>query len=296
MSEGKLAANPVISPDGNLFLRGVFMAAKRKTKSWEELTFADNFLFCKILESEPELCRELIELLLHIKIDHLEQPQSEKTVQESFDAKSVRFDVYTKDDRRIFDLEMQTTDTKNLPKRARYYQSAIDTDNLAKGENYTKLKDSYIIFICLDDIFGKELPVYSFENLCREDRKLKLNDRTYKVFFNAKNCDKLKTQEEKDFFKFLKGSKAETSLSKRIEEKVEFAKKNSDWRKNYMTWQQTIDEEKEISFEEGALANAIENARNLLRMNLLTEVQISQAVSLPLEQVIALKDELKTES
>ena len=296
MSEGKLTSEHGFSPDGNLFLRGVFMATKRKTKSWEELTFADNFLFCKILESEPELCRELIELLLHIKIDHLEQPQSEKTVQESFDVKSVRFDVYTKDDRRIFDLEMQTTDTKNLPKRARYYQSAIDTDNLAKGENYTKLKDSYIIFICLDDIFGKELPVYSFENLCREDKNLKLNDRTYKVFFNAKNCDKLKTQEEKDFFKFLKGSKAETSLSKRIEEKVEFAKKNSDWRKNYMTWQQTIDEEKEISFEEGAQANAIENARNLLRMNLLTEEQISQAVSLPLEQVIALKDELKTES
>ena len=67
-----------------------------------------------------------------------------------------------------------------------------------------------------------------------------------------------------------------------------------------MTWQQTIDEEKEISFEEGRAegvqANATENARNLLRMNLLTEEQISQAVSLPLERVIALKDELKVES
>lgn len=67
-----------------------------------------------------------------------------------------------------------------------------------------------------------------------------------------------------------------------------------------MTWQQTIDEEKEISFEEGRAegvqANAIENARNLLRMNLLTEEQISQAVSLPLEQEIALKDELKVEN
>ena len=51
-----------------------------------------------------------------------------------------------------------------------------------------------------------------------------------------------------------------------------------------------------VGREEGAQANAIENARNLLRMNLLTEEQISQAVSLPLEQVIALKDELKTES
>ena len=116
------------------------------------------------------------------------------------------------------------------------------------------------------------------------------------VFFNAENCDKLKTQEEKDFFKFLKGSKAETSLSKRIEEKVEFAKKNSDWRKNYMTWQQTIDEEKEISFEEGAQANAIENARNFLKETDLSVEKIAQCCSLPLERVIALKDELKVES
>ena len=220
-------------------------------------------------------------------------------MQESFDSKSVRFDVYTKDDKRIFDLEMQTTDTKNLPKRARYYQSIIDTDNLSQGENYTKLKDSYVIFICLDDICNKELPVYFFENICRQDKNLKLNDRTYKVFFNAENCDKLKTQEEKDFFKFLKGSKAETSLSKRIEEKVEFAKKNSEWRRNYMTWQQTIDEEKEIAFEkgreEGAQAKAVENTRNALKIGLSPE-QVVQITALPLEQVIALRDELKTES
>lgn len=180
---------------------------------------------CKILESEPEIYRQLLELLLHIEIDHLESPQAEKTLQETIEAKSVRFDVYTKNDKQIFDLEIQTTDTKNLPKRARYYQSIIDMDNLSKGENYTKLKDSYVIFLCLDDIFHKGLPVYTFENTCREDKKTKLNDRTYKVFFNAAECDKLKTKEERDFFRFLKGENAETSLSRSIEEKVEFAKK-----------------------------------------------------------------------
>ncbi|WP_294429771.1 Rpn family recombination-promoting nuclease/putative transposase [uncultured Treponema sp.] len=294
---------------------------KSSTKSWEELTFADNFLFCKILESEPELCKELLELLLHIKIDHLEVPQMEKTMQEGFESKSVRFDVFTKDDGRIFDIEMQTTDTKNLPKRARYYQSVIDMDNLSKGEKYSKLKDSYIVFICLDDIFNKGLPVYFFENLCRQKRDLSLNDRTYKVFFNAKDCDKLKTLEERDFFNFLKGNHAESRFAKTIEEKVERAKKNEKWRKVYMTWQQTIDEEKEIAREEGlaegreegleegrkegleegreegrkegAQAKSIENAKNLLRMNLGTPEQISQAVSLPLEQVLAFKDEMK---
>ena len=283
------------------------MAYLQKTKSYDELTFADNFLFCKILESDQDLCKDLIELLLDIKIDHLESPIAERTMQESFDAKSVRFDVYTKDDKRIFDLEMQTTAPNNLSKRARYYQSVIDMDNLSHGESYIKLKDSYVIFLCLDDVFKKGLPVYSFENICNQDKRIKLNDRTYKIFFNAKNCDKLKTEEQKDFFKFLKGSKAASSLSRRIEKKVEYAKKNPDWRRNYMTWQQTIDEEKALAFEEGksegrsegveigllqgAQTNAIENARNLLKEDDSVE-KIARCCSLPLEQVIALQKEL----
>lgn len=283
------------------------MAYLQKTKSYDELTFADNFLFCKILESDKDLCKDLIELLLEIKIDHLEPPIAERTMQEAFDAKSVRFDVYTKDDKRIFDLEMQTTDPNNLPKRARYYQSVIDMDNLSHGESYIKLKDSYVIFLCLDDVFKKGLGVYFFENMCRQDSRIKLKDRAYKIFFNAENCDKLKTEEQKDFFKFLKGSKASSSLSKRIEEKVEFAKKNPEWRRNYMTWQQTIDEEKALAFEEGksegrsegveigllqgAQAKAIENARNFLKEGDPVE-KIARCCSLPLEQVLALKKEL----
>ena len=272
----------------------------KRTKSWDELTFADNFLFCKILESEPELCRQLLELLLHIEIDHLEVPQAEKTMQETIEAKSVRFDVYTKNDSQIFDIEIQTTDTKNLPKRARYYQSVIDMDNLSKGENYSKLKDSYVIFLCLDDIFHQALPVYTFENLCREDKKIKLNDRTYKVFFNAAECDKLKSREERDFFHFLKGESAETGFSRSIEEKVTFAKKNMAWRRQYMTWQQTIDEEKDIAFEKGqnlgrelgARETAIANAKKFLHMNILSPEQIAEGTSLPLEEVLALKEEL----
>ena len=221
-------------------------------------------------------------------------------MQESVDSKSVRFDVYTKDDKRIFDLEMQTTDTKSLPKRARYYQSIIDMDNLAKGEKYTRLKDSYVVFLCLEDIFHEELPVYFFENLCRQNKSIKLNDRAFKVFFNARNCDKLKSTEEKDFFRFLTGGTAETGLTRSIEEKVEFSKKNSTWRRQYMTWQQTIDEEKDIAYEEGHDAGLAEgareatlaNARNFLTETDLSPEKVARCCSLPLEEVLALKEEL----
>jgi predicted transposase/invertase (TIGR01784 family) len=157
--------------------------------------------------------------------------------------------------------------------------------------------------LCLEDIFNKGLPVYFFENLCRQKRDLPLNDRTYKVFFNAHDCDKLKSKEERDFFNFLKGERAESQFAKTIEEKVERAKKNEKWRKIYMTWQQTIDEEKEIAREEGREAGreegirlaAIENAKNLLKLGIAIET-ISKGCSLPIEEVQKLADELKVEN
>ena len=52
-----------------------------------------------------------------------------------------------------------------------------------------------------------------------------------------------------------------------------------------MTWQQTIDEEKDISFEEGQAAKAIEAAENLIKMNILTSEQIAQALRISIEEV-----------
>ena len=47
---------------------------------------------------------------------------------------------------------------------------------------------------------------------------------------------------------------------------------------------------------EGARETAIANAKNFLRMNLGSPEQIAQGTSLPLEQVIALKEELSHEA
>ena len=66
-----------------------------------------------------------------------------------------------------------------------------------------------------------------------------------------------------------------------------------------MTWQQTIDEEKDIAREEGreegARETAIANAKNLLKLGVSHET-VAQGCSLPLDEVLALKEELKTEN
>ena len=273
-------------------------------EKWESLTFANNFLFCRILESEPEICKRILEMLLHIKIERLEMLQSELTIQVGLDSHSIRCDVYAKDEGRVFDIEIQTTNRSDLPKRARYYQSAIDMDCLSRGEEYESLKDSYVIFLCLDDMFGKGLPAYFFENICAQDGKTRLCDGAYKVFFNASDYDKMGSDEERAFFKFLCGKAAEDDFTRIIEQKVARAKKNAGWRKYYMTWDQEIKHQRHMAFDEGkaeglsegARQNAVENAKNLLKMNVLSPEQIAQAVGLSVEEVASLRNSLCAES
>ncbi len=156
-------------------------------KPFDELDITDPIMFGLVF-SNKHIAQPFIEHLLNIKIDHLETPTPEAVL--SFDAnhKSVRFDVFAKETNekgetiRSFDLEMQMVDTKELPQRARYYQSVCDGIALAKGDFYTSLKPQYIIFLCPMDIFGRGFPIYHFENRAREDTSVTLNDRTFKNF------------------------------------------------------------------------------------------------------------------
>mgnify|MGYP003339990709 CR=1 FL=1 len=152
-------------------------------KNYEDLTITDNFMFCKVM-SDVELCREVIETLLSIKIERLEQVHSEHTLNPDVLSKGVRCDVYVKDSDNVYDIELQMCKKSNLALRSRYYQSVFDVDTLEMGESYEKLKMSYIIFLCPFDYFGGEHPVLTFENMARENSLIKLNDKVLKIFYN----------------------------------------------------------------------------------------------------------------
>ena len=49
-------------------------------KKFEDLTFADHYIFEKVLHENQDICQELLEMLLKIKIDHIEYPEIEKTI------------------------------------------------------------------------------------------------------------------------------------------------------------------------------------------------------------------------
>lgn len=226
-------------------------------EKWEKATIANNFIFYKVMRNHPDVCKELLEILLEMEIDHIEM-HGEEIIETDFDSKSIRLDVYAKDNKQAFNIEMQAADTKELPERARYYQGIIDVDSLNAGQPYKELKDSYVIFICIPDIFGKGLACYTFENLCREDNSVQLKDRALKYFFIAKNCNKVLNERQKAFLELVTGKKARDQFTRRIEHLAEEAKHNTQWRKLFMNWER----QRTYDIERGKEEKAIEDAKS----------------------------------
>ena len=151
-------------------------------KSFDDLTIADDFMFCKVMQNE-DICKEFLEMVLSDKIGKIVYLSPQNSVATGIEAKSVRLDVFVKDESgKSYDIEMQVSNEHNIPKRMRYYQAAIDIAFLDKGAHYKALNDSYIIFLCVFDAIGKNKPLYTFENICIEDRHTHLRDGTKKGY------------------------------------------------------------------------------------------------------------------
>ena len=181
---------------------------------------------------------------------------------------------------------MQATDTKELPERSRYYQGVIDVDLLKSGQKYKDLKTSFVIFICVNDIFGNGLPKYTFENLCQEDPKIKLNDRAYKYFFISKNCDKILDERQKAFLRMVTSNKPSDDFTDRIKALVADAKRNTQWRKQYMEWEREKTYIREDALEEGRQEKAVEAAQKLLADGKYTAEEISALLGIPVETFV----------
>ena len=202
-------------------------------KSFDELTIADDFMFCKIMQDE-EVCKTFLEMTLAGQIGKIISLSSQNAIITGSEAKSIRLDILAKDETgKTYDIEMQAVNEHNLPKRMRYYQAAIDVLFLDKGEHYSNLNDSYIIFLCLFDSIGKGKPVYSFENICLEDRQTLLQDGTKKIIINADAFGKAKDKDLSGFLEYVKTGKVTTEFTGRIEKMVDTVKSTEQARSEY---------------------------------------------------------------
>ena len=134
----------------------------------------------------------------------------------------------------------------------------IDLQLIDKGEHYKRLKPSYIIFICPFDLFEKGRHIYTFENICKEDNSVFLKDGAVKIFLNADSDQDDVSKELKAFLDYVAGKKSEDDYVQRLKEALEQARKNREWRHEYMTLLMRDQENMEKGMEKGKIEGRAE--------------------------------------
>ena len=212
-----------------------------KTNTIQELNLADNFLFGKVM-SDSEICRMILEKILNIPIKKVEFPVTRKTTGIAPDGGGVRLDACINDEQdTIYSVEMLCCENEELLRKTRYFQCNIDSDIICTGENCTKLKKSYIIFICTFDPFSDGRHIYTFENRCLEDLSLALGDETTEIFLSTRGKKDDVDDEIKDFLAYVENStdacaqQTSSPMVRAIHKRVTEIKLDKDMELQYMT-------------------------------------------------------------
>ena len=265
-------------------------------KEFDELTIADDYMFYRVME-DPEICKTLLNRVLQGKVETITEIELQKTIDDAGRAKGVRFDVWAKDcNGHIYDIEMQAINKKDLAKRIRYYQAAIDVSLLGKSKPYESLPDMFILFFCTFDYLEKALPVYTFKTMCSEDNRIELCDGVTKIIINSKAAEQEKNEKLKVFLEYMNGKVSDDDFIQRLEQRIKEVKANEELRREYMLvntierdarndgWKAGIAQGLAEGEARGSRHKAFETARNLCSMGLSIE-KIAQATGLAVQEV-----------
>ncbi|MEE3485510.1 MAG: Rpn family recombination-promoting nuclease/putative transposase [Bacteroidales bacterium] len=228
--------------------------ARRKRKELKELTIVDDFMFGAVM-SNPKLCKPLLEMILGEKINRIEYPELQKTIDMQYGSKGVRLDVYVEDEKKtVYNIEIQATATRHLPKRMRYYQGMIDMNIIDKGGEYGSLKKSFVIFICTHDPFDEGRYVYTFENRCIENPDLSFGDETTKIILNTKGSVGEISEDLKATLRYIDGEDPQSEYTVNLRNEVEDVRVSEKWRREYMTLMMRDKQNKKLGRYESAVS------------------------------------------
>ena len=184
---------------------------------------------------------------------------------------------------------MQNVTSEDLPKRARYYQGLLDLDMMERGKTYKELNDTTIIFICTFDPIGAGESVCRIKQTVEGKPEIQYNDGTNKIFLSTEEplSDDI-SEEMRNFLNYVAGRSTQGDLPAKIQQAVDKAKSQSEWRKEYMLLQEKLDNAREEGREEGredgkriGLAKAI----NQMKKKGMTDAEITELMDISEEEM-----------
>jgi len=168
--------------------RDTIIPYEEKLAAIRQMTLADDTFFCAVCNHFPEIAQFLLRLLLD-KPDLTVTKVQTQADERSLTDRSAVLDVLAVDAAgKVYDIEVENSDRRAQPERARFHSSALDADLLGKNKNFAQLPETYVVFITRGD------PLKTGRMLCRVERVVMetgelFGDREHIVYASMKYAD-----------------------------------------------------------------------------------------------------------
>lgn len=150
----------------------------------KQLRLIDDIFMEKVFGEDIACTQLLIQIILG-KIDLKVTKINKQLPLSNLHGRSVRLDVFAVDTNdTLYNIEVQRGDSGAVSKRARYNSSMLDANITESGDDYSALKETYVIFITENDVLKGGLPIYHVERAILETGKL-FNDKAHIIYVNS---------------------------------------------------------------------------------------------------------------
>ena len=161
--------------------------ALEKKKIIASLTLMDD-LFMQVVLEEQACTEYILQTILDKSSLKLKEQRLQKSLP-NLHGRALVLDCLCTDDKGLlYNIEVQNSSAGAIPKRARYHAALMDTHTLKKGEKFSKLPESYVIFITDKDVLGEGEQLYQIERVIRKSGNL-FKDGSHILYFNTARQD-----------------------------------------------------------------------------------------------------------
>ena len=163
------------------------MDALEKKKIIASLTLMDD-LFMQVVLEEQACTEYILQTILDKSSLKLKEQRLQKRLP-NLHGRALVLDCLCTDEKGLlYNIEVQNSSAGAIPKRARYHAALMDTHTLKKGEKFSKLPESYVIFITDKDVLGEGEQLYQIERVIRKSGSL-FRDGSHILYFNTARQD-----------------------------------------------------------------------------------------------------------
>ena len=229
-----------------------------KQKIISSLTLMDD-LFMKVVLQDSKCTEYILQTILDNAKLKLKKQILQKNLP-NLHGHSLILDCLCEDEtNNIYNIEIQNNISGAQPKRARYHAALLDTHSLKRGNDFTQLPRSYVIFITAKDVLHGQQPIYHVDRMIRESGK-PFSDESHIIYFNTSYIDNSPLGKLAEDFHALETNMMHSPiLSKRVEALKNFnTHQKGDQEMNVLLEQyrqKALQEGMEKGMEKGSLAN-----------------------------------------